>query len=181
VQVVPSGPSAWVSRKRSAWRARLLLVDDNATNRHILTLQTARWGMLPRAASSGAQALAWLDAGAGFDAAISTCRCRAWTATCWPPSCVRNLSAEPELPLLVLTSLGDDGCQLAGLGVAQTLTKPTKAQVLFDAAVRPVRATPPSSPQRRRATASSAPRLAQQVPLRCCWPRTTWSTSGWPH
>ncbi|MFO1244626.1 MAG: ATP-binding protein [Ramlibacter sp.] len=63
-QVVPSGPSAWVSRKTvSLAGRRLLLVDDNATNRHILALQTRRWGMLPRAASSGAQALAWLDAG----------------------------------------------------------------------------------------------------------------------
>jgi CheY-like chemotaxis protein len=71
MQTVPSGPSAWVNKKAvSLAGKRILLVDDNATNRHILTLQTARWGMLPRAASSGQQALAWLDAGEAFDAAV---------------------------------------------------------------------------------------------------------------
>ena len=36
---------------------KLLIVDDNPTNCRILSLQTTKWGMLPRAASSGDQAL----------------------------------------------------------------------------------------------------------------------------
>lgn len=36
---------------------RLLIVDDNATNRKILTLQAKSWGMMVRAAKSGQQAL----------------------------------------------------------------------------------------------------------------------------
>src|SRR5208337_1931909 len=39
---------------------RLLIVDDNATNRRILTLQSRKWGMVPRDAQSGAEALEWL-------------------------------------------------------------------------------------------------------------------------
>jgi CheY-like chemotaxis protein len=74
-----------------------------------------------------------------------------------------------QLPVLVLTSLGDDGGQLAGLGVAQTLTKPTKAQVLFDAVSglfeRPAAAAAlPPAPA--AGAAAKAPRLAEQVPLR---------------
>src|SRR5438270_11452278 len=37
---------------------RILIVDDNATNRSILTLQTQSWGMLPYAYASGQEALA---------------------------------------------------------------------------------------------------------------------------
>ncbi len=169
MQTVPSGPSAWVNKKAvSLAGKRILLVDDNATNRHILTLQTARWGMLPRAASSGQQALAWLDAGEVFDAAVLDVQMPGMDGYMLTAQLRRRFSAA-QLPVLVLTSLGDDGGQLAGLGVAQTLTKPTKAQVLFDAVSglfeRPAAAAAqPAAPS--AAAAARTPRLAEQVPLR---------------
>jgi PAS domain S-box-containing protein len=169
MQTVPSGPSAWVNKKAvSLAGKRILLVDDNATNRHILTLQTARWGMLPRAASSGQQALAWLDAGEAFDAAVLDVQMPGMDGYMLTAQLRRRFSAV-QLPVLVLTSLGDDGGQLAGLGVAQTLTKPTKAQVLFDAVSglfeRPAAAAAlPPAPS--AGAAAKAPRLAEQVPLR---------------
>ena len=49
---------------------RVLIVDDNATNRRVLALQTAKWGMQPRATESPREALRWLDAGDAFDLAI---------------------------------------------------------------------------------------------------------------
>jgi PAS domain S-box-containing protein len=49
---------------------RVLIVDDNATNRRILTLQTQGWGMLPRATASPKEALDWLRHGDPFDLAI---------------------------------------------------------------------------------------------------------------
>jgi PAS domain S-box-containing protein len=169
MQTVPSGPSAWINRKAvSLSGKRILLVDDNATNRHILTLQTARWGMLPRAASSGPQALAWLDAGEVFDAAVLDVQMPGMDGYMLAAQLRRRFSAA-QLPLLVLTSLGDDGGQLAGLGVAQTLTKPTKAQVLFEAVSglfeRPAAAltAPAAAPGE---AAPKTTRLADEVPLR---------------
>ncbi len=49
---------------------RMLIVDDNATNRSILALQAQSWGMLPYAYASGAEALLQIQAGIAFDVAI---------------------------------------------------------------------------------------------------------------
>jgi signal transduction histidine kinase/CheY-like chemotaxis protein len=49
---------------------RLLVVDDNATNRRVLALQTSKWGMTSRATESPLDALRWLEHGETFDLAI---------------------------------------------------------------------------------------------------------------
>ena len=49
---------------------RLLIVDDNATNLRILTMQAQRWGMRVHAAASGADAMAYLDRGEPVQLAI---------------------------------------------------------------------------------------------------------------
>jgi hypothetical protein len=43
--------AAFVGEQPALAGKRLLIVDDNATNRRILSLQTARWGLLPRTPS----------------------------------------------------------------------------------------------------------------------------------
>ena len=49
---------------------RMLVVDDNATNRKVLTLQAGKWGMLPRDTGSPVEALRWVGEGAIFDLAV---------------------------------------------------------------------------------------------------------------
>src|SRR5204862_7684553 len=49
---------------------RVLIVDDNATNRRILALQTEKWGMRSRETEYPHQALQWIEAGEHFDLAI---------------------------------------------------------------------------------------------------------------
>ena len=49
---------------------RLLIVDDNATNRRILILQTQVWGLVPQATGSPKEALELVRDGELFDLAI---------------------------------------------------------------------------------------------------------------
>ena len=49
---------------------RVLIVDDNATNRRILTLQLHNWGMQTRDSETPAEALKWIKHGDPFDLAI---------------------------------------------------------------------------------------------------------------
>ena len=64
---------------------RVLVVDDNRTNRQILELQTRSWGMEPVLAASGAEALEMIRSGRGvLRRHLSTCTCRKWTASTSP-------------------------------------------------------------------------------------------------
>lgn len=49
---------------------RVLIVDDNKTNRLNLKRQTYSWGMMPLVASSGEEALGWIRRGDEFDVAV---------------------------------------------------------------------------------------------------------------
>ncbi len=48
----------------------MLIVDDNASNRRILTLQTRSWGMQPMEAATPDEALEMIRRGDAFDLAI---------------------------------------------------------------------------------------------------------------
>ena len=114
----------------------MLIVDDNSTNRHILTLQTQLWGMLPRAASSGGEALSWIRDGDPFDVAILDARMPEMDGSALARK-IRKSRSSARLPLVMLTSLGGhsefekDG----RMGFAAFLTKPLKPSHLYDALI----------------------------------------------
>src|SRR5437763_16124518 len=83
----------------------LLIVDDNATNRSILTLQTQSWGMLPSACASGQEALAQVQAGVPFDVAILDMQVPDMDGLMLGEQIRRSQTAK-ALPLVMLTSLG---------------------------------------------------------------------------
>ena len=111
---------------------RVLIVDDNATNRKVLALQTGKWGMASRDTGSPAEALRWLRAGEAFDLAIVDMH--------MPEMDGLALAAQaravcPALPLALFSSLGrKEAGDTEGLFSA-TLGKPLRQSQLFDALV----------------------------------------------
>jgi len=109
---------------------RLLVVDDNATNRKILKLQTQRWGMAPKETEFPQQALEWLNAGEQFDLAILDMHMPE-TDGVELAKAVRAINK--DLPLVLFTSLGRKEAVAEGGDLFKTtLAKPLRQSTLFD-------------------------------------------------
>jgi PAS domain S-box-containing protein len=140
---------------------RVLIVDDNATNRRILSRQAASWEMIAADTGSPREALRWIARGDPFDVAILDMQMPEMDGVSLAREIRRHRDAG-SLPLVMLTSLGrgEDSQDFAAF-----LTKPIKPSQLFDALlgvfgepidlVEPVAAAP--SPEGR---------LADRLPLR---------------
>jgi len=112
---------------------RMLIVDDNATNRRILTLQGQSWGVLTRAAESGKEALDWLSQGETFDLAILDMHMPGMDGVNLA-SQIRQQPHGKEIPLVMLTSIGkpENSFQLDQAKFAAFLTKPIKQSQLYN-------------------------------------------------
>ncbi|MEM7244224.1 MAG: response regulator [Acidobacteriota bacterium] len=141
---------------------RLLIVDDNATNRRMLTLQSESWDMVPSAAGSGPEALAWLEEGQEFDVAVLDVQMPEMDGV----MLAREIRKRPEvadLPLILLTSIGWQWKGLDELNLAAFLTKPIKASQLHDVLMGVFVELPEVSPVQAQQLDD---RLATRLPLR---------------
>ena len=84
---------------------RILIVDDNATVRRVLSEQTAQWGMNPRAAESALQAFDWLRAGEQFDLAVVDAQMAGMDGLDLAME-IRKLPGAAMMPLIFLTLPG---------------------------------------------------------------------------
>ena len=145
---------------------RLLVVDDNATNCRILTLQTSKWGMIPRGAYSAAQALEWLKAGEQFDLAILDMQMPGMDGLMLAAE-IRKLPSAKAMPLVLLTSMGvrADAPEFAQAGFSTCLTKPIKPAQLHEVLIRVISGV---KAQAKKAPVPSKldPAMSQRLPLR---------------
>ncbi len=130
VAAAPPAATRWSGGHEALRGKRLLVVDDNATNRRILALQTRGWGMLVRDSASPHEALGWVARGDPFDLAIVDRHIPEMDGLALARA-LRALRPEEALPLLLFSSLGDRGSPEPGL-FAGFLAKPLKPSVLFD-------------------------------------------------
>ena len=114
---------------------RFLIVDDNATNREILSRQARSWGMEPVAVELPSRALALLEHGEQFDVAALDMVMPEMDGLELGRR-IRQLRDERELPLVLLTSLAGLPQARAAQEFAAQLTKPVKASQLQSALLR---------------------------------------------
>ncbi|HBE18626.1 MAG TPA: hypothetical protein DEG17_00190 [Cyanobacteria bacterium UBA11149] len=148
-------------------KKRLLVVDDNATNRQILTLQALSWGMETKAAESGLQALKWLSDNEHFDIAILDMQMPEMDGLTLARQ-IKSLPNSKNIPLVMLSSVGHHSLSKSEElnHFSAVLTKPIKQAQLYEIfinilgkhkfSLRPIH-TPPDP---------LTPLLAQQLPLR---------------
>ncbi|MBA3737645.1 MAG: PAS domain S-box protein [Actinobacteria bacterium] len=139
---------------------RVLIVDDNATNRHILVRQTEAWGMLPVETEYPAEALEWVRRGDPFDVAILDMQMPDMDGLTLSGEIRRHRDAQ-ALPLVMLTSLGRS--ETTPVEFAAYLTKPIKPSQLHDAMM----VVFGGALELDEASAAAEPdRMAERLPLR---------------
>ncbi len=145
---------------------RVLIVDDNATNRSILTLQMQSWGMLPYACASGQEALAYVQAAIPFDVAILDMQMPDMDGLMLTEQ-IRHYRDAQALPLVMFTSLGRREVDMQGVDIVVFMHKPIKMSQLYNALIslfieHPQPFIPQSEPTEWQLDAG----LAQRLPLR---------------
>jgi signal transduction histidine kinase/ligand-binding sensor domain-containing protein/DNA-binding response OmpR family regulator len=106
---------------------RILVVDDNATNRKILKVQLEQWHLHPVMAASGNQALELLTSGVKFDLVLTDMHMPEMTGI----ELGRHIRLRfPQLPMMLLSSVGDDLNKEQRNLFSYVLTKPIKQQAL---------------------------------------------------
>ncbi|MBW2459485.1 MAG: response regulator, partial [Deltaproteobacteria bacterium] len=120
--------------------ARILVVDDNATNREILRVQLMAWGARPDEAVDGEAALRRLReaarAGDPFAVAIVDMQMPGMDGAALGEA-IKADTAIAETRLMMMTSLDrrGDARRLEAIGFAAYLTKPVRQSEMFDSLV----------------------------------------------
>ena len=145
---------------------RILIVDDNATNRRILALQAAKWGMVAQDTEAPQEALRWLAEAAGsstpaYDLAIIDMHMPGMDGSTLA-GCIR--AAGHGLPLVLFSSLGRK--EAAGSLFAATLAKPLHQSALFDTLVGLLGHDAHAPSAAKPAKPSMDAQMAQRQPLR---------------
>ena len=151
--------------QRSLRGCRVLVVDDNATNRRILASFLERWGVDGASSASPLEAIEWVRGGREFDAAVLDFLMPERDGIELAEE-LAALTAPRPLPVVILSSIGQHG--RTAPNVTATLVKPVKPSALHDALADALLAdeveaapdgTQPDAPTRRRRAARTPARV----------------------
>ncbi len=119
---------------------RILVVDDNATNREVITAQLQSWGALVAAVESGSTALTCLryavEAGSPFQLAVLDMMMPLMDGAALGRAILEDETIR-SIPLVMMTSLGQrgDAHRFKEIGFAAYLIKPVRQSDLYDCLV----------------------------------------------
>lgn len=142
---------------------RVLVIDDNYTNRLILQKLLEYWNLVPVLASTGMEALEILDHDQQFDLVLTDMQMPFMDGIELARSVKRKL---PLMPVILLSSLGDErNKDYPGLFNA-VLTKPIKHQVLCKYILQELRSNGSKPHHEERTEAQHDEDFSRQYPLR---------------
>jgi len=152
----PSRPRPYAAAQRASLKQqRILVVDDNQTNRRILQDLLRGWGLVPDVVASGVEVLARLDAGSQYEAAVLDMHMPGLDGVQLAGEIRRRIPA-PAMPLIMLSSIG--GSRIGGTLFAAHLSKPLKPTLLLHVLIDLFGSTPPEAPV--EAVPSITPKVA---------------------
>jgi GAF domain-containing protein/DNA-binding response OmpR family regulator len=125
--------------ERSIRGCRILVVDDNATNRRIIAGFLERWGVVGEATASPVEAIGWVRDGRDFDAAILDLMMPEQDGVELAAS-LAELRPERPMPVVILSSIGQHS--RTAPNITAMLVKPVKPSALHDALADALAATP---------------------------------------
>jgi PAS domain S-box-containing protein len=156
----PLPPRAFERAVASLRGKRVLIVDDNATNRDILTRQATMWGMDARQTGSPAEALGWVRGRERLDVVILDQQMPEMDGLTLAEEIGR---VRADFPLVMLTSIDSIDASSAA-AFAGYLTKPVRPSQLFDALMGLFGVG--ESAERAAVVAEPDEHLAERLPLR---------------
>lgn len=147
---------------------RVLIVDDNRTNRRIMTIQCRQWGMIPRAVASGEEALDLIDRGEQFEIAILDMQMPRMDGISLGLK-LHAIRDRVKMPLILISSLGkpEEAGSLPPDLFTAFLSKPVRQSQLVR---RLIQALSPNGRTDEGEGKAAAPKidthLAERLPLR---------------
>ena len=167
VAALPQPPARDLLGEQNELRGkRVLIVDDNATNRKILTLQTGKWGMLARDTEHPQKALDWVKAGDVFDIAILDMHMPQMDGHALAHA-LRDVAA--SMPMILFSSVGLRASEAQNKVFDAYLAKPLRQSQLFDTLVTvfaPMDADPGTNAASDPSPSKPKAKLAEEHPLR---------------
>jgi two-component system sensor histidine kinase/response regulator len=107
---------------------RVLIVDDNQTNRTILKSQLEYWNLVPVSTVSGAEALAMLEEAHNYDLVLTDMQMPEMDGLQLARTIRENY---PGIPIILLSSVGDEYKKAHVKLFSAIMTKPIKQQLMY--------------------------------------------------
>ncbi|HEY9171300.1 MAG TPA: response regulator [Verrucomicrobiae bacterium] len=161
-----STPPPWQTAQPLLAHKRLLVVEDNATNQHLIQHRAVQWGMEVTAATTATEALQLLQQGPRFHVALLDLQLPSLDGFALAAE-MRQQPGGRSLPIVLLTSVRprNDDPRAAAAGLTHFVHKPIRPAQLLDSLCRAIGV---QIQREKRAPAKPAldAKLALRLPLR---------------
>jgi CheY-like chemotaxis protein len=141
---------------------KVLIVDDNLTNRTILKSQLEYWNLVPVLAESGAEALQTLSEDKHFDLVLTDMQMPVMDGIQLSRSIRRK---HPHIPIILLSSVGDEYKKGTDSLFSAIMTKPIKQQYMYRHILAGLQDQPRSAAEGNATQPKLPTDLAQHYPL----------------